>query len=88
MDEHRALEELQREIRDRRRLGMPTGDLPEQEAELRRELRLPAPPRKQKPPAAPKKGPNTHKQRRPMSNAQRKQLERWHREHNSRGGVR
>lgn len=88
MDEHRALEELQREIRDRRRLGMPTGDLPEQEAEMRRALKLPAPPRKQKPPAAPKKGPNTHKQRRPMSNAQRKQLERWHREHNSKGGVR
>ena len=40
MDEHRALEELQREIRDRRRLGMPTGDLPEQEAEMRRALKL------------------------------------------------
>ena len=79
MDEHRALEELQREIRDRRRLGMPTGDLPEREAEMRRELHLP--------PAAPKKAPGTPKQRRPLSNAQRKQLERWHKEHNSRGGV-
>lgn len=80
MDEHRALEELQREIRDHRRLGMPTGDLPEQEAEMRRELHLPAPPRKQKPPAAPK-------QRRPLSNAQRQQLERWHQEHKHREGV-
>lgn len=88
MDEHKALEAIQREIRDRRRLGMPTGDLPEREAELRRKLRLQAPPRKQKPPAAPKKDPSAPKQRRPLSNAQRKQLERWHREHNSRGGVR
>ena len=88
MDEHKALEELQREIRDRRRLGMPTGDLPEREAEMRRALKLPAPPRKQKPPPAPKKDPSAPKQRRPLSNAQRKQLERWHREHNSRGGVR
>lgn len=80
MDEHEALEELQREIRDRRRLGRPTGDLPEREAEMRRELHLPAPPRKQKPPAAPK----LH---RPLSNEQRQQLERWHQEHKHRGGV-
>ena len=56
MDEqHKALEDLQRELRDRRKLGLPTGDLPERVAELRRQLQLPAPPRKSTPPPAPKR---------------------------------
>lgn len=75
MDERKALEALQREIRDRRRLGRPTGTLPEQEAELRRQLHLPAPPRKQKPPPAPRKQPTLE---------QEADMQRWHREHKRR----
>ena len=87
MDEqHKALEDLQRELRDRRKLGLPTGDLPERVAEMRRQLQLPAPPRKSTPPPAPKRDQNAPKQRRPLTKDQREQLERWHREHKRRGG--
>ena len=85
-DEER-LAALERDLRDRRRLGEPTGSLPDQVAELRRRLKLPAPPPKSKPPAAPRREPGAPPQRRPLSRAQREQLERWHREHSHRGGV-
>lgn len=66
MDKHKLLEELQREIRDRKRLGQPTGLLSEQEAELRRQLRSPPPP---------------PLPRRQLTPEQEATMQRWHKEH-------